>query len=178
MTTAVSSLFFYVLSALALIFALRVVSSPRLFRAAVALMAVLGATAGFYLLLGAEFLAAIQLLVYVGGIVVLIVFVVMLTGSLGQMEDRTSFARKAVAALGALNFFVPVAGVFYFADLPLIQAVDAEALPGAKTIGELFLSFGSEGYVTAFELISVLLLAALVGSLVVARKVELKEEVQ
>ncbi|MCB0386193.1 MAG: NADH-quinone oxidoreductase subunit J, partial [Bdellovibrionales bacterium] len=99
MTTAVSSLFFYVLSALALIFALRVVSSPRLFRAAVALMAVLGATAGFYLLLGAEFLAAIQLLVYVGGIVVLIVFVVMLTGSLGQMEDRTSFARKAVAAL-------------------------------------------------------------------------------
>ncbi|MCB0365249.1 MAG: NADH-quinone oxidoreductase subunit J [Bdellovibrionaceae bacterium] len=175
MTTAVSSLFFYLLAFTALFFAWRVVASARIFRAAVALMAVLGATAGFYLLLGAEFLAGIQLLVYVGGIVVLIVFVVMLTGSLGQMEDSTSFARKAVAALGALNFFIPVAGVFYFSDLPLINVEQAE-LPGANTLGELFLSTGGEGYVSAFELISILLLAALIGGLVVARKVEPKEE--
>ena len=169
MIEAVGSLFFYILSAISLSFAVMVVSAQRVFRAAVALMVVLAASAGFYLLLGAEFLAGVQLLVYVGGIVVLIVFVVMLTGSLGRMDDRPSLIRKIVAALGALNFFVPVAGVFYFTEFPELSQTPTH-FPGAKEIGELFLSFDSGGYVTAFELISVLLLAALVGGLVIARK--------
>lgn len=171
MIEAVGSLFFYVLGAIALVFAVMVVSAQRILRAAVALMVVLGASAGFYLLLGAEFLAGVQLLVYIGGIVVLIVFVVMLTGVQGSMNDKPSFTRKMVAALGALNFFIPVAGVFYFAEFPELSQAPVN-LPGAREIGELLLSFGSDGYVTAFELISVLLLAALVGGLVVARKVE------
>jgi NADH-quinone oxidoreductase subunit J len=132
-------------------------------------MTVLAATAGFYFLLGAEFLAGIQLLVYVGGVVVLIVFVVMLTGSLGLMEDSPSFGRQVVAGLGALNFFLPVFGVLQFSTLPEISH-EAVALPGADVIGELLLNFGKSGYVMAFELISVLLLVALIGGLVIARK--------
>ena len=80
--TAGYTVLFYGMAVAAVFFAVATVISRHIFRSAVYLMCVLLAGAGFYLLLGAEFLAGVQVLVYVGGIVVLLAFVVMLTSTL------------------------------------------------------------------------------------------------
>src|SRR3989344_6952910 len=103
---ATSTLMFYLFAVVSVAFAIATVSSRRILRAAVYLMGVLAVTAGFYLLLGAPFLAGVQVLVYVGGIVVLLVYVVMLTRSSDLAEDNPSATRKITALLAALASFV------------------------------------------------------------------------
>ena len=110
---AVTNLLFYVFAGLAVFFAIAVVSSRRILRAAVYLMSVLAMSAGFYVLLGAEFLAGVQILVYVGGIVILLVFAVMLTRSAELLEDKPSLTRKALGLLAAGGFFAMTVGLFY-----------------------------------------------------------------
>jgi NADH:ubiquinone oxidoreductase subunit 6 (subunit J) len=87
---AVYTILFYVIASMALALAIAVTTSRRLLRAAVYLMGVLLMSAGLYVMLGAEFLAGVQILVYVGGIVVLIVFAVMLTRSAELQMDAWS----------------------------------------------------------------------------------------
>jgi NADH-quinone oxidoreductase subunit J len=171
---AVTNLLFYVFAGLAVFFAIAVVSSRRILRAAVYLMSVLAMSAGFYVLLGAEFLAGVQILVYVGGIVVLLVFAVMLTRSAELLEDKPSLVRKSAGLLAAGGFFAMTVTLFCLSDFPALRE---GALTGgdAPELGRRLLDYGPRGYVLPFEIISFLLLSVVIGGIVLARKLQPKE---
>ncbi len=168
---AVANVLFYLIVAVSLWLAWSVVSSRRILRAAVALMGVLGASAGLYLLLGFPFLAGVQVLVYVGGIVVLLVFAVMLTRSQELLEDHPSDLRHKVAVLAGGAFF----GVHLWAlrGMPSARAPRV-SLPASDTemLGRALLSTGADGYALPFEVVSLILLAAMIGGIVIARKTQ------
>ena len=168
-TGAVWTVLFYVLGAAAILLALAVVNARRLLRAAIYLMGVLLMSAGLYVLLDAEFLAGVQVLVYVGGILVLIVFAVMLTRSADLLEDNPSLRRKVLGAVASIGFLILMAAVFLTTPFkPLAEG--APPKDDALVIGRRLLDQGPDGYVLPFEIVSVLLLAAVIGGIVVARK--------
>jgi len=175
MESILSSALFYLFALLAVLFAVLTVTTQRILRAAVCLMAVLLITAALYVLLGAEFLAGIQVLVYVGGIVVVLVFAVMLTHSVDLIETKPAASRKFFAFLAALSFFA--ISLYSYSQVSWAARVKAEdMLQAAPQIGRLLLSSGSQGYLIPFELISLLLLAAVIGGIVIARKNPSEEE--
>jgi NADH-quinone oxidoreductase subunit J len=169
MTAAAYTVLFYVFAAFAVLLAIGVTNAPRLLRAAVYLMGVLMASAGMYVLLGAEFLAGIQVLVYVGGIVVLIVFAVMLTRSAELQVDNPSPKRKWLAAVASATFLAFVGAVFWTTQFPTANQAGGPS-NDVLAIGKALLDQSADGYVLPFEIVSLLLLAALIGGVVVARK--------
>ncbi len=160
---------FYGLALVSIVAALLVVTVKRIFRAAVALATVLVCGAGFYILLDYDFIAGIQLLVYVGGIVILIVFAVMLTSSLEDTEIRPSKSRKALGIISSLGFLATALIAFQSTSFPLSAPTPEQPSDVALEIGRKLLGYGSDGYVLPFEIISLLLLSAVIGAIVVAR---------
>lgn len=162
---------FFVFATFALLLAIGVVTTRRILRAAVYLTGVLFCGAAFYLMLQAEFLAGVQVLVYIGGIVVLLVFAVMLTSSAELLEDNPGRGRQFMGMMGTLAFFALTATALWnteFAFLDSPQRTNSDV----HEIGYRLLDSGASGFVLPFEMISVLLLAAVIGGIVVARKVD------
>jgi NADH-quinone oxidoreductase subunit J len=159
----------YLVSAMAVVFALMAVTSRRTFRSAVYLMLMLAMAAGFYVLLGAELLAGVQLMVYVGGIVVLLVFAVMLTTTMGALEPAPDKLRVVAGILGALAFFGSAGAALVGTGFQVL-APGAPPANNTAAIGEALFDTGAAGYVLPFEVLSLLLLAAVIGGIVVARK--------
>jgi NADH-quinone oxidoreductase subunit J len=166
---ATNTILFYVLGAAAVLLALAVVNSRKLLRAAIYLMGVLAMSAGLYILLGAEFLAGIQVLVYVGGIVVLIVFAVMLTRSADLLLDKPTVGRMALGGVAAIAFLALSATVFWTSSFGVLQD-GAAPKDNTLAIGRQLLDTGAAGYVLPFEIISLLLLGAVIAGIVIARK--------
>ena len=169
-------LLFYTFGALAVLLAVAVVTTRRILRAAVYLTGVLLASAAFYLMLHAEFLAGVQVLVYIGGIVVLLVFAIMLTSAMELLEDHPSRTRRGVGLLVATAFFAAGAWMLQATDFHFTPGSGERSVSDVHEIGRALMDYGPSGYVLPFEIISVLLLAAIIGSVVVARKVEDKVE--
>jgi NADH-quinone oxidoreductase subunit J len=167
---AIYTLLFYFFSVFAVIFALAVTMSRRMLRAAVYLMMVLLASACMYVMLGAEFLAGVQVLVYVGGIVVLIVFAIMLTRSAELQLDKPPVHRKISAGLASLVFAAAAVWIFGSSAFPFAQSIDSSPQDAVTQIGLKLLDYGKDGYILPFEIISLLLLTAIIGGIVVARK--------
>ena len=166
---AMMTILFYGFSAAAILLAVAVTVSRNLLRAAVCLMAVLLIQAAFYLMLAADFLAGVQVLVYVGGIVVVIAFVVTLTRTSQLLMDHPSPMRMLLAAVAALGFAALSISALWMS--PLHQpGADHAKLNSIRAIGTALLDTGKTGYVLPFEVISVLLLAAAIGGIVIARK--------
>jgi len=163
-----ADLFFYIFAAVTLVSASVVVFSRNLLYSAFSLIFTLSGVAALYALLGADFLAVTQVLVYVGGILVLILFGVMFTQRIYDLKaEATSFKRGRAALLG----LVIAAGL-----IALVRSVDWPQRTGAleptsSRIGNLLLS----EYLLPFEVISVLLLVVLIGAVVVGKK-EVEEE--
>jgi len=149
------------------------VTSRKILRAATALMFVLIATAGLYFLLQVNFLAAVQLMIYAGGIVVLIIFSILLTHHMEHQFDLAE-PRKAVpaalAAVAGAALCIVTILQFDFASRIEFATQTAELEPTIKTFGRAFLSYGEKGYVLPFEVISILLLAAMVAAIMIAKK--------
>jgi NADH-quinone oxidoreductase subunit J len=166
---AVYTILFYVIAFVAIALALAVTTSRRLLRAAIYLMGVLLMSAGLYVMLGAEFLAGIQVLVYVGGIVVLIVFAVMLTRSAELQLDNPPLHRKIIGVLSGAAFAAITGWIGWTSQFGVSEKA---ALPQVNTeaIGMKLLDTGGTGYVLPFEVITLLLLAAIIGGIVIARK--------
>ena len=144
--------------------ALRMVTTRNVVHAALYLVVVLAGMAGMFILLGAEFVGVTQVLVYIGAIVVLFLFVIMLTkGSFGEDDGVTGERRLVAGLVGLLVFGVMAAAlVESFEDAELSRS-------GPSTTAELADSIFSD-YIVPFEAVSVLLLAALIGAIVVARR--------
>jgi len=159
---------FYLFAVAAISFAIGVTVSRRLLRAAVYLMGLLLTGAAIYIMLGAFFLAGVQVLVYVGGIVVVIIFAVMLTNS-AQLGLATSpIYRKLMAFAAAASMAIISCLALWTSKFNLSAA--AVPVDNIKAIGLKLLGTGSTGYVLPFEIISILLLAAVIGGIVIARR--------
>ena len=169
--TLFDEIVFYLFAAPAVVMAIRAVRTERVLRSVVYLMTVLLFTAGFYVLLGAEFIAGVQVLVYVGGIVVLLVFAVMLTHSLDLIDAPPAPIRKWPGWIAAAFFFL--ASVWAFAGMPVtLMHPGTMARAPAHEIGRRLLDYGRQGYALPFELVSILLLGAIIGGIVIARKTQ------
>lgn len=159
-----SVIIFYCLAAMIIGFALLVVSLRNTMHCALSLMVTLLGVAGIFILLGADFLAAIQVMIYVGGIMVLLIFVVMLTQkvydrSLSQTNEQGGIAFVAAAILvGVAVYAIAQQG---FAQFPAGEMKETTA-----SLGKLLMT----RYVLPFEVASVLLLAAMVGAIVFTKK--------
>jgi NADH-quinone oxidoreductase subunit J len=159
-------LFFYLISLALLGSAAAMMASSQVFRQAVYLAISLSMVAGLFVLLQAEFLAAVQILVYVGAVVILIIFAIMLTQQLGTGGGGAANALKAPALLVALALALALAGFGW------LRGTAQEASPGfAGDILALGRALLGEAALP-FELSSLALLGALVGAMVLARKEE------
>ncbi len=135
-----SVILFYLLAALTGISAIAVVVTQNIVRAATWLLFALGGTAGIFFLLGADFVGATQLLVYVGGTLVLVIFGVMLTAQGPFIHMRVSAAEWAIAmVVGLLLYGTLAASLLIRPPLPDAQPVAAGDFPGSGVLGEAFL---------------------------------------
>ncbi len=165
----IESLLFIVLAALILLSAVRVVACRDLVHAVLWLAAVLVLTAVMFLMLGAPFLAGIQLLLYTGGAITLMLFGVMLTRRHHEIGVEIDSSRRLPAALASAGLFIAMASAILRTDLPTLTA-SAPIL--AIEIGRAFLT----DYLVAFEVLSVLLLAAMIGAIVLGRRHDFGDE--
>ena len=159
---------FGILAAAMVLAAWRLVTTQNVVRAALFLVVVLAGVAGQYVLLAAEFLLAVQIVVYIGAIVVLFLFGIMLTRAPIGREPDLDNDQKALSVIVAL-FLLGVLGtvvVSGFEDAKIEFPKDPDLLPRAGDLGDAFLG----PYVIPFEVVSVLLLAALVGAVAIARR--------
>ncbi len=159
---------FFILAAAIVVFSILSIFSRRILRAAIYLLFVLVAMAGLYYMMNFQFLAAVQLMLYAGGIVVLIIFSILLTS---QIDSKLEGPKKSHLLAGAVTAIagIVLAGItilkFTFTPSPE-TAVGTDI----RTIGLQLMDTGVHGYALPFEVISVLLLAALVGSIFIAQK--------
>lgn len=166
-------LFFYMLSALSICFSIMTVRTNKTLRAAIFLCFVMTINSGFYLLLESEFLAIIQMLVYVSGIIVLLIFVIMLTNTSQSDEIENSYFRKILSFFMAFIFFIinvlVILFVFPINNKYNLNFISYDESNLAK-IGFKILDINQNGYILSFEIISLLLLMVLIGCLKIARK--------
>jgi len=158
------NVFFAIIALLMVVSALKVVTTTNVVHAALWLVLVLAGAAAQFILLGSEFVAVTQVLVYIGAVVVLFLFGVMLTrASMGDDETVASEKRSMAAVVaGLLLAVMSVALIDSFSDDRLV--IDQPQL--VTTVADSIFS----QYIVPFEAVSVLLLAALIGAIVVARK--------
>jgi NADH-quinone oxidoreductase subunit J len=172
-----TTILFVLLAGLAIGSAIAMVVQRNPLYSAISLIGVFIALAGLYLTLAAPFLAAIQIIVYAGAIMVLVVFVIML---LNVEEEEHKPLRMgyltAVAILLAAVLFGEAGFILYFMGQSGLEPLDPNALGNASNVG-LTTSIGTglfTSYLLPFEITSVLLLMAIVGAMTLARRVGLR----
>lgn len=179
-----SAIVFYLLSAFILGSALLAVTSRKIFRSAIWLLFSLTGVGGLYFWLQLDFVAAVQIVVYVGGIVVLIIFSIFLTQQSGMDLPAPLRGRALFSVLAACAGFVLTCAILRTVVFRPGMAVASGAVPAAGgsagagqaavgdvgNIGSQLLSTSEHGYVLPFEVVSILLLAAMVGCIVIAMK--------
>jgi len=159
---------FYLIGTMILVFSVLTVTSRRILRAAVYLLFVLISTAGLYFMLNYNFLAAVQLTVYAGGIVVLIIFSILLTSHLSERAVMAPLKQSLLSALATLaGATLTMMTILRFSFIPSGSAGPQLTI---TDIGSSLVSYKRDGYALPFEVISVLLLAAMIGAIVVAKK--------
>ncbi len=165
------TIIFYILAATILGGGLAAVTSRKIFRSAVYLLFSLIGIAGTYFFLDYEFIAAVQIVVYVGGIVVLIIFSIFLTHGSGEDMKRPVLGRAIFSALAAA--FACGLTMLYISQQQFIPSTKPTLEPSAGNIGAQMLSTTQYGYILPFEVVSMLLLAAMIGCIVIAIKVKI-----
>jgi NADH-quinone oxidoreductase subunit J len=163
-----STVIFYLLAALTLVSGLLAVTTRQIFRAAIALLFSLIGIAGLYFWLQYEFIAAVQIVVYVGGIVVLIIFSIFLTQQSGEKLPAPRVGRSIFSALAAFCGFALIMLQVY--NHSFESTKEQPIAPTVKNIGSRMLGVNDDGYALPFEVVSMLLLAAMVGCIVIAMK--------
>jgi len=155
---------FYFLAAFTVWAAAVVVFGKNIVRAAVALIFSFCGMAALYVLLDAEFLAAVQVLIYVGGITILLLFAIMLTSGIGAKTAKVVNDQVLLSAIAGIGLLVglihaSIAGIAPVSGPPRLQET-------APFLGRALLNT----YALPFEVVSILLLAAMIGAIILARK--------
>ena len=164
---------FYSLALIMIVFAIASVTSRKMLRSVIYLLFVLCGIAGVYFLIDYNFLAAIQLTVYAGGIIVLIIFSVILVHHIEMELEIAKISKQILVGLACLIGL----GIF----LTTIYSYEFDVIENSLTtttsdIGMKLLSYEAGGFILPFEVISVLLLAAMVGAIVIAKGKKLTDK--
>ena len=159
------NIFFGLIAAVIIVGALKVVSVRNVVHAALYLVVVLAGVAAMFILLGAEFVGVTQVLVYIGAVIVLFLFGIMLTRATIGDDDDVNQPNRLPAVLVA----VLLAAVMGYAIIDGFEDTELPADASPQTAAEVGDSIFSD-YIVPFEALSVLLLAALIGAIVIARK--------
>lgn len=168
-----SQIIFYILSAFILGAAILSVTTRKIFRSAIWLLFSLIGIAGLYFWLEVEFIAAVQIVVYVGGIVVLIIFSIFLTQQSGKEMAKAPIVQTIASALAV---------IFGFALTYLLirdygfEAGNKKFEWSVGKIGSQMMGTKEGGYALPFEVVSILLLAAMIGCIVIAMKSKPEEK--
>ena len=175
------SVLFLLFAALACGFAVGVVAADNVVRMALYLVFSLGATAGLFFLAGAEFIGAMQLMIYVGGTLVLLVFGVMLTAQAPLVSIKPSSSDRTLAAVAGASLLALLLTAALSVDAWLAPASAVVSAPSATPLGMALVGVrvdepaagaargGRAGYMLPFEIVSVHLLVVLVGAAYLAR---------
>ena len=155
---------FYLFATITIVSGIFVVNSKNIVHAAFSMLLTFFGVAGIYVLLGADFLAVVQIMVYVGGILILLLFGVMLTNKITNVEIRSGSIQVIPAVIGLAVFSAILLWIMTTTnwksesfELPFTTSIE---------IGQVLLS----QYVLIFELLGILLLIALIGAASIARR--------
>ena len=163
-----SQIIFYTISAFILGTGILAVTTRKIFRAAIWLLFSLIGVAALYFWLHVEFIAAVQIVVYVGGIVVLIIFSIFLTQQTGKQMPKAPLLRTIASLLAVLFGFAFTYLLIYQHGF---QKTNKNFDWDVQKVGTQMLGTGDQGYALPFEVVSILLLAAMIGCIVIALKV-------
>ncbi|MBS1639540.1 MAG: NADH-quinone oxidoreductase subunit J [Bacteroidetes bacterium] len=158
---------FYCIATFVLTTGILAVTTRKIFRSAIWLLFCLMGVAALYFWMNANFIAAIQIAVYVGGIVVLIIFSIFLTQQSGNQMPKPNSLRIIVASVASLIGFGLLLQLY---NKQVFQTTNKNFDIDIATLGKQLLSTDANGYALPFEVISMLLLAAMVGCIVIAMK--------
>jgi NADH-quinone oxidoreductase subunit J len=165
---AANQLMFILFALMIIVFSILSVTTRKILRAATYLLFVLVSTSGIYFMLNYQFLAAIQLTLYAGGIVVLIIFSILLTSHISQKFESPGTKKIIFSALASAAGAILV--IVTILDYTFSATSEAAMEVNMNVIGKGFLSVDYDGYVLPFEVISILLLASMIGAIVIAKK--------
>ena len=157
---------FYILALIMIVSAIASVSSRKMLRSVIYLLFTLIGVAGIYFLIDYNFLAAVQLTVYAGGIIVLVIFSVLFVHPLEIQLALAPLSKKILTAIACLIGL----GLFLYS----IYTNDFQVVENSKTttveeIGRGLLSYDAGGFILPFEVISILLLAAMIGAIIIGK---------
>lgn len=160
-------IFFYIFALIIVVFALASVMSHKILRAVVYLLFSLLGIAALYFMMDYNFLGAVQMAVYAGGIIILFIFSVLLVHHIeGELEQPTQRKKIVMALLSIIGFGAVISVIF-------THPFSISNLPTTSTevdqIGKGLLSYDKGGFVLPFEVISILLLAAMIGAIIIAK---------
>ena len=159
------NIFFGIVAVIAMAAAIKVVTTSNMVHAALYLMVVLGSVAATFVILAAEFVASAQVLVYIGAIVVLLLFGVMLTRARIGGDTDLNYDQKWMAGLVAALMFAVMAYSLWDRYEDTLLPAERQVQRTSDVADSIFAT-----YIVPFEAVSVLLLAALIGAIVVARR--------
>ena len=157
---------FYIVALVIIVFAVASVRSRKMLRSVIYLLFMLCGIAGIYFLIDYNFLAAIQLTVYAGGIVVLIIFSVLLVHHIEMQLEVAKLGKQLITAIACLIGLGVFLVTIYSHDF---KVVENELTTTTADVGTKLLGYGAGGFILPFEVISVLLLAAMIGAIVIAK---------
>ncbi|MDX5584038.1 MAG: NADH-quinone oxidoreductase subunit J [Aureibaculum sp.] len=164
---------FYSLALIMIVFAIASVTSRKMLRSVIYLLFVLCGIAGIYFLIDYNFLAAIQLTVYAGGIIVLIIFSVILVHHIEMELEIAKISKQILVGLACLIGLSVFLTTIYSYEFDIVEN---SLTTTTSDIGMKLLSYEAGGFILPFEVISVLLLAAMVGAIVIAKGKKLTDK--
>ncbi len=159
-----ADILFWIISSLTIISALMVVLNNQLLYSAIALLFTLFGVAGLYIYLWADFIAGVQLLVYIGGINVLIIFGIMLTNRISSVRLSQKNVQQGVG--GVISIWLLLLLGIVISKTPWFQEISSEPTTTVNQVGTLLMT----KYLLPFEAISILLLGALIGAALLSRE--------
>jgi len=161
-----STIIFYMLASLTLVSGVLAVSTRQIFRAAIFLLFSLIGIAGLFFWMKYDFIGAVQIVIYVGGITVLIIFSIFLTQQAGDLLPKQKTGRQLFSALAAFCGFALTILQLY--QHTFKKPTGPLFVPNVSNIGNLMVGVEDNGFALPFEVVSMLLLAAMIGCIVIA----------
>jgi len=153
--------------------AIAAVSSKKMLRSVIYLLFVLCGIAGLYFLIDYNFLAAIQLTVYAGGIIVLIIFSVLLVHHIEMELEVAKLFQKILVGLACVLGLGVFLTTIYSHQFNVVENTNSIT---TEQIGLKLLSYGEGGFILPFEVISILLLASMIGAIIIAKEKKLTDK--
>ncbi|MBA4319145.1 MAG: NADH-quinone oxidoreductase subunit J [Flavobacterium sp.] len=157
---------FYILALIMIVFAIASVTSRQMLRSVIYLLFVLIGVAGIYFLIDYNFLAAVQLTVYAGGIIVLVIFSVLLVHHIEMELEMAKLSKKLLTGLVCLIGLGVFLATIYSTDFIVVENYKSTTV---EDIGMGLLSYEAGGFILPFEVISILLLAAMIGAIIIGK---------